>query len=65
MKKVRVWLSFIEGSKGESDKSDLDNTASVSELSSEVNTTILWYQAMRKVPSIFHTKVSSLKAWST
>ena len=31
MKKVRVWSSFIEGSEGESDKSDLENTASVSE----------------------------------
>ena len=66
VKKVRVWSSFFEGSEGESDKSDLENTASVSESSIEMNTTIMpWYQAMRKIQSIFHTKVSSLKAWST
>ena len=41
MKKVRVWSSFIEKSEGESDKSDLENTASVSESSSEENTTIM------------------------
>ena len=41
MKKVRVWSSFIEGSEGESDKSDLENTASASESSSEENTTIM------------------------
>ena len=41
VKKVRVWSSFIEGSEGESDKSDLENTASVSESSSEENTTIM------------------------
>ena len=29
VKKVRVWSSFIEGSEGQSDKSDLENTASV------------------------------------
>ena len=40
MKKVRVWSSIIEGSEGESDKSDLETTASVSESSSE-NTTIM------------------------
>ena len=57
VKKVRVWSSFFEGSEGESDKSDLENTASVSESSIEMNT--------RKIQSIFHTKVSSLKAWST
>ena len=61
MKKVRVWSSFFEGSERESDKSDLENTASVSESSIEMNTTI----TMRKIQSIFHTKVSSLKAWST
>ena len=38
VKKVRVWSSFSEG---QSDKSDLENTASVSESSSEENTTIL------------------------
>ena len=32
MNKVRVWSSFIEGSEGESDKSDLENATSVSEL---------------------------------
>ena len=41
MKKVRVWSSFIEGSEGESIKSNLENTASVSESSSEENTTIM------------------------
>ena len=41
VKKVRVWSSFIEGSEGESDKSDLENTASVSESSIEENTTII------------------------
>ena len=41
MKKVRVWSSFNEGSEGESDKSDLENTASVSESSSDENTTIM------------------------
>ena len=38
VKKVRVWSSFFEGSEGESDKSDLENTASVSESSIEMNT---------------------------
>ena len=41
VKKVRVWSSFFEGSEGESDKSDLENTASVSESSIEMNTTIM------------------------
>ena len=41
MKKVRPWSSFIEGCEGESDKSDLENTASVTESSSEENTTIM------------------------
>ena len=41
VKKVRVWSSFFEESEGESDKSDLENTASVSESSIEVNTTIM------------------------
>ena len=41
MKKVRVWSSFIEGSEGESCKSDMENTASISESSSEENTTIM------------------------
>ena len=41
VKKVRVWSSFIEGSEGESDKSDLENTASVSESSIEENTTVM------------------------
>ena len=41
VKKVRVWSSFIEGSEGESDKSDLENTASVSESNSEENTTMV------------------------
>ena len=41
VKKVRVWSSFIVGSEGESDKSDLENTASVSESSSEENTTVM------------------------
>ena len=42
-KKVRVAVrsSFIERSEGESDKSDLENTACVSESSSEENTTIM------------------------
>ena len=35
VKKVRVWSSFIDGSEGESDDSDVENTASVSESSSE------------------------------
>ena len=61
--KVRVWSSFIEGSEGESDKSDLENTASVSESSIEENTTIM--VSSSEEDSIFHTKVSSLKAWST
>ena len=38
VKKVRVWSSFFEGS---DDKSDLENTASVSESSIEMNTTIM------------------------
>ena len=29
MKKVRVWSSFFEGSEGESDKSDLENTSCI------------------------------------
>ena len=41
VKKVRVWSSFIEGSEGDSDKSDLENRASVSESRSEENTTIM------------------------
>ena len=41
VKKVRVWTSFFEEIEGESDKSDLENTASVSESSIEVNTTIM------------------------
>ena len=41
VKNVRVWSSFIEGSEGESDKRDLENTASFSESSSEENTTIM------------------------
>ena len=41
VKNVRVWSSFMEGSEGESNKSNLENTASVSESSSEENTTIM------------------------
>ena len=41
VKKVRVWSSFIEGSEVESDKSDLENTASVSESSIEENTNVM------------------------
>ena len=41
VKKARVWSSFIEESEVERDKSDLENTASVSESSSEENTTMV------------------------
>ena len=41
VKKVRVWSSFFEGNEGESEKSDLENTASVSESNIEMNTTIM------------------------
>ena len=41
MKKIRVWSSFIDGSDGESDESDVENTASVSGSSSEENTAII------------------------
>ena len=61
VKKVRVWSSFIEGSEGESDKSDLENTASVSELSSRENTTIM-VSSCEDDSEYFYTKVSSLKA---
>ena len=64
VKKVRVWSSFIEGSEGESDNSDLENTASVSESSSEKNTTIM-VSSYEEDSEYFYTKASSLKAWST
>ena len=41
VKKVRVLSSIFEGSEGESDKNDLENTASVIESSIEMNTTIM------------------------
>ena len=65
LKKVRVfWSSFIEGSEGESVRVIWRiQLVLVSQVVRRIQ--LLWYQAMRKILSIFHTKVSSLKAWST
>ena len=61
VKKVRVWSSFIEGSEGKSNKSDWRiQLVLVSEVVGRIQ--LLWYQAVRTSLSIFHTKVSSLKA---
>ena len=65
MKKARVWSSFIEGSEGERAIRVIWRIQLV--LVSQVvrRIQLLWCQAMRMILSIFHTKVSSLKAWST
>ena len=58
VKKVRIWSSFIEG------RAIRVIWRIQLVLVSLVLRTIklLWYQALRKIPSICHTKISSLKA---
>ena len=64
LKKVRVWSSFIEGSEGENDKREVRERAIrviwriqlvlVSQVVRRIQ--LLWYQAMRKILSIFTQK---------
>ena len=65
MKKVRVWSSFIEREVREGAIRVIWRIQLV--LVSQVvrRIQLLWYLAMRKMLSIFHTKVSSLKVCST
>ena len=58
VKKVRIWSSFIEGRAIR--VIWRIQLVLVSLVLRRIK--LLWYQALRKIPSIFHKKVSSLKA---